>query len=287
MRRTSILALTLSLGMAAGGTANAGSYRALSTASARANTKHAFKQVGEVVAGAGAIVVLGGLLAIVPSASPAASSTESALSSQTQQMDGLTTSRGEGVVSSRISSDFSSFAGSTANSDALVSGLRNGAPITLTSTDAKGATTSTTFTPPTGKMGYGNVYISMSLAKQQLAAAGITEPTAQQLEAALMGGTVTNSSGQTTTMTGVLQLRADGMGWGQIQQELGLLPGGPPSTPPGNGNGQPGGGPPSTPPGNGNGPPGGWPPGGGPPATPPGQGNGPPGGGPPGGKPDK
>lgn len=168
-----------------------------------------------------ALLLLGGLLAIAPSASLAANSTESALSSQAQQMDGLTTSRGEGTVSSRISSDFSSFAGSTANSDALVSGLRNGAPITLASTDAKGATTSATFTPPTGKMGYGNVYISMSLAKQQLAAAGITEPTAQQLEAALMGGTVTNSSGQTTTMTGVLQLRADGMGWGQIAQHYG------------------------------------------------------------------
>ena len=82
------------------------------------------------------------------------------------------------------------------------------------------------------------------------------------------------------TVEEVFAMRQSGMGWGQIQQELGLLPGGPPSTPPGNGNGQTGGGPPATPPGNGDGPPGGWPPGGGPPVTPPG-------GGPPGGKPDK
>ena len=40
-----------------------------------------------------ALLVLGGLLAIAPPVSLAASSTESALSSQTQQMDGLTTSR--------------------------------------------------------------------------------------------------------------------------------------------------------------------------------------------------
>ncbi|MGQ0523429.1 MAG: hypothetical protein ACT4P8_07205, partial [Betaproteobacteria bacterium] len=126
----------------------------------------------------------------------------------------------ETVPSPRLA-DFSGFAGSTTNSDALVSGLRNGTAVTLTSTDAKGTTTSTTFTPPTGKMGYGNVYTSLALAKQQLAGAGITDPTAQQLQAALMGGAVTNSTGQTTTMTGVLQLRADGMGWGQIAQQYG------------------------------------------------------------------
>ncbi|MGQ0750167.1 MAG: hypothetical protein ACT4PS_06510 [Betaproteobacteria bacterium] len=167
-----------------------------------------------------ALLLVAGALAMAPSAVDAADGTQSALTTQTQQMDALSVNRGESLVSSRISSDFSSFAGS-ANSDALVTGLRSGSSITMTSTDAKGVTTSTSFTPPTGKMGYGNVYISMSLAKQQLAAAGITEPTAQQLEAALMGGTVTSSSGQTTTMTGVLQLRADGMGWGQIAQHYG------------------------------------------------------------------
>jgi hypothetical protein len=34
--------------------------------------------------------------------------------------------------------------------------------------DAKGTAPSTTFTPPTGKMGYGNVYTSLALAKQNL-----------------------------------------------------------------------------------------------------------------------
>lgn len=151
----------------------------------------------------------------------AASSEETTLMTQTTQMETLTSTRGEGAVSGRISSDFSTFAGSTANSDALVTGLRNGTAVTLTSTDAKGVTTSTTFTPPTGKMGYGNVYTSLALAKQQLAGAGITQPTAEQLQAALVGGSVTNGSGQTTTLTGVLDLRAQGMGWGQIAQSYG------------------------------------------------------------------
>jgi hypothetical protein len=136
-------------------------------------------------------------------------------------MDALASNRGEGAVSGRISSDFSAFAGSTANADALVTGLRNGTDITLTTMDAKGVTTATTFTPPTGRMGYGNVYTSLALAKQQLAGLGITEPTAQQMQAALVGGTVTAGSGQTTTMTGVLELRAQGMGWGQIAQSYG------------------------------------------------------------------
>ena len=150
----------------------------------------------------------------------AESSETAALTTQTTQMDTLASTRGEANVSGKISSDFSAFSGSTANSDALVTGLRNGTAITLTTIDSKG-TTSTTFTPPTGKMGYGNVYISLALAKQQLAGLGITEPTAQQLQAALNGGTVTSSTGQTTTLTGVLQMRAQGMGWGQIAHSLG------------------------------------------------------------------
>lgn len=168
-----------------------------------------------------AILLFTGALVTGTSGALAADTSETTLTTQTRQMDSLASTRGEATVSGRISSDFSAFAGSTTNSDALVSGLRTGTAVTLTSTDAKGVTTSTTFTPPTGKMGYGNVYISLALAKQQLAGLGITEPTAQQLQAALVGGTVTTASGQTTTLTGVLELRAQGMGWGQIAQSYG------------------------------------------------------------------
>ena len=166
-----------------------------------------------------AVVLLGSALLAAPSA--AAENSETTLTAQTRQMDTLTTTRGEGAVSGKISSDFTAFAGSEKNSDALVTGLRNGSSITLSSTDSKGTTSSSTFTPPTGKMGYGNVYTSLALAKQQLAASGITNPTAAQIEAALMGGTVTASNGQTTTLTGVLELRAQGMGWGQIAHQYG------------------------------------------------------------------
>jgi len=143
------------------------------------------------------------------------------LSVQSAKMDSLATSQGNVKVESRISSDFNTFAGSTANSSSLVSGLRNGSPITLTSTDAKGVVTETTFTPSTGKMGYGNVFISLGLAQQQLTRLGITQPTTQDIRAALIGGDVT-VNGQTTTLKGVLTYRSEGMGWGQIANTLGF-----------------------------------------------------------------
>lgn len=146
------------------------------------------------------------------------------LASQARRMDSLAASQGNARVESRIGGDFTTLAGSQENSSALVTGLRNGTSITLTSTstDANGlvTTTETTFTPLTGKMGYGNVYTSLALAKYQLAQMGITNPTAAQLQAALNGGTIT-LNGKDVPMTGVLELRAQGMGWGQIAQQYG------------------------------------------------------------------
>jgi hypothetical protein len=73
-------------------------------------------------------------------------------------------------------------------------------------------------------MGHGNVFTSLALAKQQLGQLGINQPTPQQLQAALTGGTVTTGTGTTATTTqlqGVLTMRSQGMGWGQIAQAQG------------------------------------------------------------------
>ena len=121
----------------------------------------------------------------------------------------------------QISPDFVTFAGSSANADSLVGGLRSGTPITLSSTDSAGVTTTNTFSPATGSMGNGNVRIALLLAKQQLAGVGITQPTAQQIQASLIGGDVI-VNGQTTTLQGVTTLRAGGMGWGRIAQTYGV-----------------------------------------------------------------
>ncbi|OGL67402.1 MAG: hypothetical protein A3J27_13670 [Candidatus Tectomicrobia bacterium RIFCSPLOWO2_12_FULL_69_37] len=150
---------------------------------------------------------------------------DSGLNSEGSRMDSLAASRGEGHVVSKLSGDFEPFLGK--DSGRVVASLRNGTPVTLTETvpsqtpGQPPAVKTVTIAPTTGKMGYGNVFISLSLAKQQLAQAGIAQPTASQLQAALSGGSVTNTQDATTQMQGVLTLRSQGMGWGQIAHTMG------------------------------------------------------------------
>jgi hypothetical protein len=162
--------------------------------------------------------------------------TVSDLNSQVTTMNNTTTNQGQTNVINKISSDFSSFLG--ADSKAIVTGLRNGTPITLTSTTTTPSTTTgglptttttTTITPPTGQMGFGNVFISLALAKQELSTLGISQPTPDQLQAALTGGKITQTTGTGTTATttstqlqGILTMRSQKMGWGQIAQKLGF-----------------------------------------------------------------
>ena len=137
------------------------------------------------------------------------------------------TNHGQALVAAKIASNFTTLAGSQENALALANALRTGTEVTLTTVVAPPAgstepptTTTTTFTPPTGKMGWGNVKHSLALAQDALARAGVTNPTAEQLQTALMGGdiVVTNADGTTTTTTmrGILAMRAEGMGWGNI-----------------------------------------------------------------------
>ena len=146
----------------------------------------------------------------------------------------VTSSARETPAQTRIIGSFTALAGSEDNARSLVTGLRQGSEITLTTPTSSGSGTASSdgvsFTPPTRPMGYGNIRIALSLAREQLAQSGITQPTPAQLEAALMGGaivtgTTTGAGGATTTTTnlpGVLQMRADGMGWGQIANSMGV-----------------------------------------------------------------
>lgn len=133
---------------------------------------------------------------------------------------------GESSATDKMSSSFSDLAGSESNSRSLVNGLRSGSDVTLTTQTSEGTpATSTTFTPKTGKMGYGNTYIALGLAQESLKQAGVTDPTAADLQAALNGGTVTTGTGdtaKTVTLTGILAQRAAGQGWGQIAKSNNL-----------------------------------------------------------------
>lgn len=111
---------------------------------------------------------------------------------------GIALSQGEHQLIER----YTDLAGSEENAASLVKGLREGQEVTLTNGD-----TTETFTPPTGKMGWGNVDNSIAIAERLLKDQGINDPTPAQLEAA---------------MTEVLKLRAGGMGWGEISKAHGF-----------------------------------------------------------------
>lgn len=123
----------------------------------------------------------------------------------------------------KLAAEFNALAGSQRNADSLIKGLRDGKNILLiTSLSNPNPTApSVTFTPVTGKLGYGDINIALSLAKADLAKQGITNPTPAQLAAALNGGTITTANGA-VTMAGVLAQRQSGLGWGQIANAMGV-----------------------------------------------------------------
>src|SRR6266436_7575515 len=102
----------------------------------------------------------------------------------------------------RLIQKYAPLAGSEDNAKSLVTGLRDGTAVKLSS-----GTASTSFTSPTGKMGFGNVNIALSLAEASLKQQGIASPTPQQLQSSL---------------TGILDQRASGKGWGQIANSMGF-----------------------------------------------------------------
>lgn len=131
-------------------------------------------------------------------------------------------SKAESSAFARLSAEFRIFAGSDRNAQGLVIGLRDGTGITLTHF-INGSSSSASFTPPTGRMGYSNVSIAISLARQQLAGEGIGQPAPHQLQAALVGGKITSPlSGNAIKFHGILQLKVQGMGWGKIASLQGI-----------------------------------------------------------------
>lgn len=127
--------------------------------------------------------------------------------------------RDQALAGRQLSGTFDDLAGGETNASRLVHALRTGETVELEPTSS--ADTAASFDPATGQMGWGNVFISLTLAKESLAQAGITEPTTAQLDAALNGGTIT-IGGQDVVFAGILAQRADGQGWGQIANAMGV-----------------------------------------------------------------
>lgn len=133
------------------------------------------------------------------------------------------------TTEAKLAAEFADFLGGTEQAGTIVSGLRQGTAFDLatetTTTDpttntTTTATTTTTIDPPTGTLGYGNVRITLRLAQSLLSQQGITQPTAEELSAVLLGGDLNG-----TAVSGILTMRAEGMGWGQIAQQYGMTVG--------------------------------------------------------------
>ena len=94
------------------------------------------------------------------------------------------------------------FAGSDANLQALANGLGLGQPVTLVTQTSNGLLQIVTFTPPNA-LSATDTARALEQARTALIARGISQPSAQQIGAALMGGTIVTSSGQ-VSVPGVL-----------------------------------------------------------------------------------
>jgi hypothetical protein len=108
----------------------------------------------------------------------------------------------------RIASQYAAWAGGRSNADSLVNGLRTGGSVTLVTRDADnrksmaGFTAQTTMTPA-------EISAALASAKSTLARLGIRQPTAEQVQAALIGGEITPAHGKPALVQGSVTLRAE------------------------------------------------------------------------------
>lgn len=105
--------------------------------------------------------------------------------------------------SRRIASQYSSWAGSKANADALVNGLQNGTTVMLTTQGSDNTRSLAGFTPP-ARMSAEEVAAALAQAKATLASMGIRHPSADQIQAAVIGGDVALPNGRTRTIAGAV-----------------------------------------------------------------------------------
>lgn len=172
------------------------------------------------------------LAAAYPASAQVAGSTSTSTGTTATTTTTTTTTTAVGTsatTEAKLSTEFADFLGGQEQAKTVISGLRQGSAFELTTasttTGTPGTptattgttTTTTTIDPPTGTMGYGNIRIALRLAQAELGKLGITQPTPEELSAILVGGDLNG-----TQANGILTLRADGMGWGQIAKEYGF-----------------------------------------------------------------
>ena len=105
--------------------------------------------------------------------------------------------------STKLSSQYSEWAGGKSNADAIVAGLRNGSSITIVTNSPNRSVSIAGFTP-SSSMSYGSVSSALANAQRSLGRLGITKPTAEQIQAALIGGEIGLPDGSTAPIRGTV-----------------------------------------------------------------------------------
>lgn len=108
----------------------------------------------------------------------------------------------------RLSSQYSAWAGGKANADALVTGMQNGTTVMLVTQGSDSTRTLAGFTPQ-ARMSSEEIGSALARAKSNLASLGILQPSADQIQAALIGGDVTMANGRTRSLQGSVALRQE------------------------------------------------------------------------------
>lgn len=101
----------------------------------------------------------------------------------------------------KISSQYATWAGGKANADALVAGMQNGTTVMLTTKGPDNTRSLAGFTPQS-KMTPEEIAAALARAKSTLASMGVKQPSADQIQAALIGGEVTLAGGRTRAVQG-------------------------------------------------------------------------------------
>ena len=107
---------------------------------------------------------------------------------------------------SRLSSQYSDWAGGKTNIDALITGMRSGAPVTIVTSGRDRSVSIAGFTP-NAPMSNSAVSSALANAQRSLSRLGIAHPNAEQIQAALIGGEILLPSGSSAVLHGSVAAR--------------------------------------------------------------------------------
>lgn len=108
----------------------------------------------------------------------------------------------------KLSTQYSTWAGGKSNADALVTGMQNGTTVMLVTQGPDNTRSLAGFTPP-AEMSTEEIASALARAKSTLAGMGVRQPSAGQIQAALIGGDVALASGGTKAVQGSVGLSSE------------------------------------------------------------------------------